>query len=141
MISILTYREPPSRGSLLNLPPTILDQTLEMGRRVLWFVLPVVTAAMDTPAQNRLKVKPPSNHSYLHPLTSPEATPRANQASRNFPSSRVITVRPSGPLEPQRLEIARTPRFSLCYRCIWLTRNGSLLHHFTCKQSLLQIAP
>ena len=54
--------------------------------------------------------------SYLHPLTSPEATPRTNQASRNFPSSTVITVRPSGPLEPQRLEIARTPRFSLCYR-------------------------
>ena len=61
MISILTYREPPSRGSLLSLPPTILDQTLEMVRCVLRLVLPVITAAMNTPARIRLKVNPPRN--------------------------------------------------------------------------------
>ena len=78
MIPILTYREPPSRGSLLNLSPTILDKTLEMGRRVLWLVLPVVTAAMDTPARIRLKVKPPNNQlppspdkSRSHPTNKP----------------------------------------------------------------------
>ena len=77
MILILTYREPPSRGSLLNLPPTILDKTLKMGRCVLRFVLPVVTAAMDTPAKIRLKVKPPSNQ--LPP--SPDK-PRGNSTTK-----------------------------------------------------------
>ena len=81
MISILTYREPPSRGSLLNLPTTILDKTLKMGRCVLWLVLPVVTAAMDTPARVRLKVKPPSDQlppsphkSRGHPTNKPSLT-------------------------------------------------------------------
>ena len=45
----VTYREPPSRGPFLNEPTTILNETLEIGRRVLRFLLPVVTAAMDAP--------------------------------------------------------------------------------------------
>ena len=59
MVAAVTYREPPSRGSLLNLSLLILDQTLEMVRCVLRLVLPVITAAMNTPARIRLKVKPP----------------------------------------------------------------------------------
>ena len=78
---IPTHREPPSRGSLLNLPTTILDKTFKMGGCVLRLVLPVVTAAMDTPAQNRLEVKPPRNQlppspdkSRGHPTNKPSLT-------------------------------------------------------------------
>ena len=77
MISILTYREPPSRGSLLNLSLLILDQTLEMVRCVLRLVLPVITAAMNTPARIRLKVNPPRNQ--LPP--SPDK-PRGNSTTK-----------------------------------------------------------
>ena len=47
----VTYREPPSRGPFLNEPTTILNETLEIGRSVLGFLLPVVTAAMDAPTK------------------------------------------------------------------------------------------
>ena len=51
MAAAVTYREPPSRGPFLNEPTTILNETLEIGRRVLGFLLPVVTAAMDAPTK------------------------------------------------------------------------------------------
>ena len=47
----VTYREPPSGGPFLNEPTTILDETLEIGRCVLRFLLPILTAAMDTPTK------------------------------------------------------------------------------------------
>ena len=50
-MAAVTYREPPSRGPFLNEPTTILNETLEIGRRVLGFLLPVVTAAMDAPTK------------------------------------------------------------------------------------------
>ena len=48
---MVTYREPPSGGSFLNDATTILDETLKIGRCVLRLLLPVVTAAMDTPTK------------------------------------------------------------------------------------------
>ena len=48
---MVTYREPPSWGSFLNDATTILDETLKIGRCVLRLLLPVVTAAMDTPTK------------------------------------------------------------------------------------------
>ena len=51
MAAAVTYREPPSGGPFLNEPTTILNETLEIGRSVLGFLLPVVTAAMDAPTK------------------------------------------------------------------------------------------
>ena len=51
MAAAVTYREPPSGGPFLNEPTTILDETLEIGRCVLRFLLPILTAAMDTPTK------------------------------------------------------------------------------------------
>ena len=50
-MAAVTYREPPSGGPFLNEPTTILDETLEIGRCVLRFLLPILTAAMDTPTK------------------------------------------------------------------------------------------
>ena len=54
MMAAGTYWEPPSRGSFLNDPMLILDEALKIGRCVLRFLFPVVTAAMDTPAKESI---------------------------------------------------------------------------------------
>ena len=46
-----TYRKPPSRSSFLNDTTAILDETLQIEGSVLCLFLPIITAAVDTPAQ------------------------------------------------------------------------------------------
>ena len=53
-MAAVTYREPPSRGPFLNDSTTILDETLEIRRRVLQFLLPIVAAAMDAPKKESI---------------------------------------------------------------------------------------
>ena len=50
-----TYRKPPSRSSFLNDTTAILDETLQIEGSVLCFFLPIITAAVDTPAQELLQ--------------------------------------------------------------------------------------